>query len=75
MQSVTRVEIATHLAPLFTGELVTRDEVLAAAVQSGARADERWLATLERLPDQPFVELRDLWPALPEVAIERTGVR
>jgi len=73
VQSVTRVEIATHLAPLFTGELVTRDEVLAAAAHAGARAEV--VATLERLPDQRFLELRDLWPALPEVPIESTAVR
>lgn len=73
MTSVTRVEIATHVAQLFTGVLVTRDDVVAAAAHAGARAEV--LATLERLPDRRFSGLRDLWPEIPEVPIEGTAVR
>lgn len=71
--TVTRVEIATNLTQLFTGELVTRAEVLAAAIHAGARPEV--VATLQRLPDQRFSELRELWPALPEVPIESPAVQ
>lgn len=64
----TRIEIAEHTAEAFTGATVTREQLLAVATQTGARPAV--LRVLERLPDVPFHELRELWPDLPDVPIE-----
>lgn len=64
----TRIEIAQHTAEAFTGATVTREQLLAIATQTGARPAV--LRVLERLPQGPFHELRELWPDLPGVPIE-----
>lgn len=63
-----RLEIAEHTAKAFTGATVTREQILLIARQTGARPAV--LRVLERLPDVPFHELRELWPDLPGVPIE-----
>ena len=66
--TVSRVEIADCVAIAFIGEPVTRDDLVAFACQFGARAAV--LRTLAGLPDGSFRELRQLWPALPDVPID-----
>ena len=66
----TRVEIAEHIAFVFTGTAVTRDHIVTAAETTGAR--KAVLDVLERLPDGPFHNLRQLWPSLADIAIEPT---
>jgi hypothetical protein len=65
---VTRLEIAEHVAGAFTGPAMTRDQLLAVARQDGAR--RAVLRVLAELPDGPFHEVRQLWPAIPDVPIE-----
>lgn len=64
----TRVEIADHIADAFGHGPVGRDDLIAAALRSGARPEV--IDTLRRLPPGPFREMRQLWPALPGVPIE-----
>jgi hypothetical protein len=64
----TRVEIAQHIANVFTGTPVTRNQIVGAAERTGARPAV--LHVLRGLPMGPFHDLRQLWPALPDVPIE-----
>jgi hypothetical protein len=64
----TRIEIAEHTAEAFAGATVTREQLVAIATQTHARAAV--LRPLERLPDGPCHELRELWPDPPGVPIE-----
>lgn len=65
---VTRLEIAEHVASGFIGSPLTREQLVALAQRSGARpAVER---ILEQLPDGQFQDVRQLWPALPDMPIE-----
>jgi hypothetical protein len=64
----TRVEIAEHVAGAFAAGPVSRDDLLATARATGAR--RAVVQVLEQLRGGPFHEMRQLWPALPEVPIE-----
>lgn len=66
---VTRVEIVEHIGEVFAGLPIPRDELLALACRRGARP--ALLRVLEGLPDGSFRNVRELWPALPGVPIER----
>ena len=66
--TVSRVEIADCVETAFTGGPVTRDELVALAHRSGA--SPAVLQVLAGLPDGPFRELRQLWPAIPDLPIE-----
>lgn len=65
---VTRVEIADHIAGAFGHGSVTRDDLIGEAVRTGAR--DAVIHLLRRLPVGPFRDMRQLWPALPDVPIE-----
>lgn len=66
---VTRVEIAEHVAPAFDYGPASTGELLESA--RGTQARPEVVTLLERLPNRTFRELRQLWPELPEVAIDR----
>jgi hypothetical protein len=70
---VSRVEIAEQFATAFMGPPVTREQLLAFARQGGARPAV--LQQLEQLPDGPFREVRELWPSMPDLPIERAEPR
>jgi len=66
--TVTRLEIAEHVASGFIGSPLTREQLVALAHRSGAQlAVER---ILQQLPDGQFQDVRQLWPALPDMPIE-----
>ncbi|MGY0230686.1 DUF2795 domain-containing protein [Longispora urticae] len=67
MTSVTRAEIADHLADAFDLGRLTRAEILVAAHTTGARTEV--LETLAALPERTFSTPRDLWPHLASVPI------
>lgn len=67
MRSVTRMELLDHIEPAFAAGAATRDQLLAAATASHARPEV--IAVLQRLPEQPYRSLRDLWPELSDVPV------
>lgn len=67
--AVTRTEIAAHLRDAFDGTTpLTSIDLIAEARNSGARP--AILHTLEALPGT-YSDLRQLWPDLPGVPIDR----
>ncbi|RZU73606.1 uncharacterized protein DUF2795 [Micromonospora kangleipakensis] len=68
MPSVTRTELAGHIATAFDAGRASRAELLAAAASSHARPQV--IAVLQRLPDQQYVSIRDLWHHLADVPID-----
>jgi len=64
----TRIEIADVLRSRLDGQLRSKAELLEAARALGAR--DAVVEALERLPDQKYGGLRDLWPCLPGIPIE-----
>lgn len=68
MPPATRVEIADCLDGAFSAGAATRSDLLAVAGDAGARIEV--LDLLDRLPQRPYNELRELWNSLPDVPIE-----
>ena len=68
MSTVTRVEIADHLASTFDYGPASKDELLEHARATQARPEV--LSLLEQLPSRTFRELRQLWPQLPDIAVD-----
>jgi hypothetical protein len=68
---VSRVEIVEHVATTFMGTPVSREQLVESARQAGARPAV--LQLLEQLSGGPFREVRELWPAMPDVPIERAA--
>jgi hypothetical protein len=66
--TVTRLEIADHLADAFDHAPTSRADLLAAAARNHARPDV--MEVLAQLPDQQYQNLRALWPHLAEVPID-----
>ena len=64
----TRLEIADVLRDRLDGPLRSKAELLETARALGAR--DAVVQALERLPDQKYSGLRDLWPCLPGIPIE-----
>ncbi|WP_243713285.1 DUF2795 domain-containing protein [Actinomadura sp. 6K520] len=60
---VTRLEIAETIDSVFGDGPVSRDQIITAAQNAGARPDV--VAALERLPERSFPHLRELWQHLP----------
>lgn len=67
--TVTRTEIADVVESAFAGHPLTRADLLAHATSHRARVDI--LETLAQLPDRSFRSVRDLWPHLPGVPVDR----
>lgn len=67
--TVTRVEIADAVEDAFDHAPVTKDVLLVCATANRARPEV--LAAVSRLPEQTFRSLRDLWPHLPGIPVER----
>ncbi|MET8310268.1 DUF2795 domain-containing protein [Micromonospora sp. NPDC005173] len=67
MLSVTRTELASHIATAFDAGRAGRADLLAAAASSHARPQV--IAVLQRLPDQEYGSIRDLWRHLADVPI------
>lgn len=65
---VTRLEISDHILEAFDHPPASREDVLAKASQTHARPEV--LAALQALPDQPFPNLRAIWPHLPNVPVD-----
>ena len=66
---VTRAEIVGHLEDAFaTGGSAAKDELLIAAITSGARPGV--IAALHLLPAGRYQHARDLWRHLPDVPID-----
>ncbi|MGH3321790.1 MAG: DUF2795 domain-containing protein [Streptosporangiaceae bacterium] len=65
---VTRMEIADHVSATFEHGPSSRDQLLEAASDSGARPE--LVAVLERLPDRRFAALRQLWQDLHDVPVD-----
>jgi hypothetical protein len=61
------MELVDHLDTAFAAGAATRDQLLAAAAASHARPEV--IAVLQRLPEQPYRGLRDLWPELADVPV------
>lgn len=68
MSSTSRIVLADHVEPAFANGSATKDELLAAARNSGA--SPAVLADLQRLPEGSYRDLRALWPALPGLPVE-----
>lgn len=66
---VSRSEIAEHVALVFAGPPVTREQLVEFARRDGARPAV--LRLVEQLPDRPYREVRELWPSMPDLPIER----
>jgi hypothetical protein len=66
--STSRTEIADHVAPTFGKGSATKDELLATAHSNGAPSAV--LDELQRLPEQSYRDLRELWPELPGLPVE-----
>ncbi|MEU5943504.1 DUF2795 domain-containing protein [Micromonospora sp. NPDC047548] len=67
MPPVTRTELAGHIVMAFDAGRAGRAELLAAAASSHARPQV--IAVLQRLPDQEYRSVRDLWHHLADVPI------
>jgi hypothetical protein len=65
--SVTRMEIAEVVRPVFNGDGAHRSDLLAAAKASSVRPQV--LEVLAGLPDRRFSQMRDLWESLHHVPI------
>jgi hypothetical protein len=66
--TVTRLEIAEHVADVFDRAPASRSELLAEAVKTRARTEV--VQVLEQLPDQTFPNLRSLWAYLSDVPVD-----
>jgi len=65
---VTRAEIAAAVSDLFGSEPIGREDLLAGAARSGARAEV--IEALSLLPPaKRYASLRQIWPSLPEMAV------
>jgi hypothetical protein len=64
---VTRREIADSIEGAFEDGPASRDQLLAAARDAGARQEV--VAELERLPERSFSHLRALWRDLPDIPV------
>ena len=69
--AVTRAEVTDHVAGGFVEGPVMTADLVAAAVRSGARPAV--IEQLRRIPERRFVELRELWIALPQVPVDATA--
>jgi Protein of unknown function (DUF2795) len=66
--TVTRLEIADHVAPAFEHPPATRADILATAVRTHARIEV--VQVLELLPEQLYPDLRSLWRHLTEIPVD-----
>jgi hypothetical protein len=66
--AVTRVEVIDHIGEFFTGNPVTRSDLISAAERVGARPAV--VELLGRLPDHKFTRPNELWTNLTDVPIE-----
>lgn len=65
----TRVEVVECLSPALSGGPLQRDQLMAAALSTGAR--QAVLDLLQSLPaGLQFGHVRDLWACLPDVPID-----
>lgn len=64
---VTRRQIAAAVRTAFESGPATKTELVAHA--AGAKASRDVLAVLDALPDQRYVDLRAIWPALDGVPV------
>lgn len=65
----TRVEVVECLSPVVSGRPLERDQLVAAALSTGAR--QAVLDLLRSLPARrQFSHVRDIWAYLPEVPID-----
>lgn len=60
--TVTRTELADHIATAFSTGPATREQLLASAAGSHARPEV--IDLLRSLPQQPYRSMRDLWTDL-----------
>jgi hypothetical protein len=67
--TVTRIEIADAVETAFDHPPVNKGDLLAHATANRARVDV--LETLARLPERDFRYLRDIWPHLSGVPVDR----
>jgi hypothetical protein len=67
--TVTRIEIADAVETAFAHPPVSKGDLLAHATGNRARVDV--LDTLARLPERDFRHLRDLWPHLSRIPVDR----
>lgn len=66
---VTRTEIVDHVGHVFGSGPVLVEDLVAAAVATGARPEV--LVALGAIRGQRFLEPQDLWAELPALPIER----
>jgi len=64
---VTRMELASHIGAAFTHGPTSRDTMLAYA--SGSHARPEIITVIQRLPDKPYSEVRDLWYELGDLPV------
>ncbi|HAX81453.1 MAG TPA: hypothetical protein DCY40_02660 [Actinobacteria bacterium] len=67
MSGVTRVEIAQQITEAFRGSAATKEQIMEAAERSNTRPEV--VAVLERLPQQTYGHLRDLWVELHQIPV------
>ncbi len=65
---LSRIEIAEHIETVFDGTRQLRDDLMAAATRTSARAAV--LDALGGLPDRSYRKLGDVWPHLPTMPID-----
>jgi hypothetical protein len=65
---VTRVEVIDHIGEAFTGNPLTRSDLVGAAQRADARPAV--IELLGQLPDRRFARPHDLWQDLGHVPIE-----
>lgn len=67
-QRLTRTEVATAVKGAFDASPPHRDELLATARRNGARCEV--VEALAQLAPREFGDLRQVWPALPDMPIK-----
>jgi hypothetical protein len=65
----SRLEIANAITESFRGSLLSREQLLAAAKEAHA-STEVLLALSCLREDRQYVQLRQLWPDLPDLPVE-----
>lgn len=65
--TVTRSELAVHIAAAFSSGPATRDRILAYA--AGSRARPTVIAVLQALPDKTYPSIRDVWCELADAPV------
>ena len=68
MNAVTRVEIAECVVQVFDGRAIHPARLIEVAQTAGARREV--LDALDRLHENSYSSLRDLWPELADIPVE-----